>query len=82
MLSRRSLTTGYTGKVTPVVAAFELPLSRSDMADYLGLTIETVSRQLTRLKTRNVIHLTTNRIIMVPDLDSLAQAAGQGSHNH
>ena len=37
-----------------------------------------MSRQLKDLKTRNIIRLTTNRFIMVPDLDSLAQAAGQG----
>ena len=32
-----------------------IPISRGDMADFLGLTIETVSRQLTRLKTAGVI---------------------------
>ena len=32
---------------------------------------------ITRLKTLNVIRLSTNRLIMVPDLDRLAQAAGQ-----
>jgi CRP/FNR family transcriptional regulator, anaerobic regulatory protein len=34
---------------------FVLPLSRQDMADYLGLTIETVSREFTRLKRMGVI---------------------------
>ena len=82
MLARRSLLTGCVHKSPPGTAAFELPLTRSDMADYLGLTIETVSRQLTRLKTSNVVRLNTNRLIMVPDLDRLAQAAGQDSHRH
>lgn len=84
MLARRSLITGcaHANKTGPESAAFELPLTRSDMADYLGLTIETVSRQLTRLKTSNVIRLNTNRLIMVPDLDGLALAAGQDRHRH
>ncbi|WP_421696405.1 Crp/Fnr family transcriptional regulator [Aestuariivirga sp.] len=82
MLARRSLLTSCAHKSSEMTAAFELPLTRSDMADYLGLTIETVSRQLTRLKTSNVIRLSTNRLIMVPDLDRLAQSAGQDRHRH
>lgn len=77
MLARRSLMIGCQHQASPRTAAFELPLTRSGMADYLGLTIETVSRQLTRLKTNNVIRLEANRMIMAPDLDRLAKAAGQ-----
>jgi CRP/FNR family transcriptional regulator len=33
----------------------ELPLSRTEMADYLGLTLETVSRQVARLRERGVV---------------------------
>jgi CRP/FNR family transcriptional regulator len=82
MLARRSLQTGCAQRTPRETAAFELPLTRSDMADYLGLTIETVSRQLTKLKTRNVIRLSSSRLIMVPDLTRLAETAGQdvGSH--
>lgn len=54
---------------------FELPLTRSDIADFLGLTIETVSRQLTRLRKDGVIVIHNNRHVIVPDLDVLAQKA-------
>lgn len=82
MLARRSLLTGCGHKGVPEAAVCDLPLTRADMADYLGLTIETVSRQLTRLKTSNVIRLSTNRLIMVPDIARLAQAAGHDTHRH
>jgi CRP/FNR family transcriptional regulator, nitrogen fixation regulation protein len=38
-------------------AVAELPMGRQDMADYLGLTIETVSRMMTQLQTEGVIEL-------------------------
>lgn len=82
MLARRSLQTACGHRAERESAAFELPLTRSDMADYLGLTIETVSRQLTRLKTRNVIRLSSNRLIMVPDMSRLVQVAGQDDNRH
>lgn len=77
MLARRSLMIGCKHTGPSGVASFELPLTRADMADHLGLTIETVSRQLTRLKTANVIKLNSNRLILVPDVDRLAKVAGQ-----
>jgi CRP/FNR family transcriptional regulator, nitrogen fixation regulation protein len=43
--------------------AVELPMSRTDMADYLGLTIETVSRTLTQLERDGVIAMPTCRHI-------------------
>lgn len=41
----------------------DLPMSRQDMADYLGLTIETVSRTLTQLQVAGLIKLTGCRSI-------------------
>ena len=78
MLARRSLIVGCAHQENPGLAHFDLPLTRADIADYLGLTIETVSRQLTRLKTSNVIKLASNRLIQVPDVARLARVAGQG----
>jgi len=57
-------------------AAFDLPLSRAEIADFLGLTIETVSRQLTRLRGDNVIRIDNNRHIVVGDLARLAARSG------
>ncbi|MDF1791378.1 MAG: Crp/Fnr family transcriptional regulator [Thalassobaculaceae bacterium] len=55
---------------------FELPLSRAEIADYLGLTIETVSRQFTALRKDGVIEIEGNRHIVVPDRETLKDATG------
>lgn len=43
----------------------DLPMPRSDIADYLGLTIETVSRALTRLKNTSTISMLTSRRLIL-----------------
>jgi CRP/FNR family transcriptional regulator len=50
---------------------FELPLKRADIADYLGLTIETVSRQITKLRKDGVVEIENNRLFKVPDISRL-----------
>nr|QIG99346.1 helix-turn-helix domain-containing protein [Bradyrhizobium sp. 6(2017)] len=47
--------------------AIELPMSRQDVADYLGLTIETVSRTFTQLEQNGVIALPTSRRVELRD---------------
>ncbi|MDG4875279.1 helix-turn-helix domain-containing protein [Mesorhizobium sp. WSM4935] len=49
----------------------ELPMSRNDIGDYLGLTIETVSRVFTRLKEKGVIRLLSLRSIEILKRDTL-----------
>lgn len=55
----------------PGAATIELPLSRGQIADVLGLTIETVSRQVTHLKNANIIALPGGRSITVLDRNAL-----------
>ncbi|MGB5872063.1 MAG: Crp/Fnr family transcriptional regulator, partial [Albidovulum sp.] len=54
---------------------FDLPLTREAMADYLGLTLETVSRQMSALKRDGVIILEGKRRIAIPDFDRLMEEA-------
>jgi CRP/FNR family transcriptional regulator len=56
--------------------AFDLPLTREAMADYLGLTLETVSRQMSALKKDGVIQLHGKRHIVIPDFDALLDQTG------
>jgi len=55
---------------------FELPLTREAMADYLGLTLETVSRQMSALKRDGVIQLQGKRKIVIPDFERLMLETG------
>jgi CRP/FNR family nitrogen fixation transcriptional regulator len=50
-----------------------LPISREDIADYLALSVETVSRSLTQLKRRGVIRLIGTRQIRIIDRRALAE---------
>ena len=53
-----------------------LPLSRQQMADVLGLTIETVSRQLSRLRSAGLIDTPSRREIVLRDRRELEELAG------
>lgn len=55
---------------------FDLPLTREAMADYLGLTLETVSRQISGLKREGIIELRGKRVFHVPDPQRLLDETG------
>jgi len=52
---------------------FDLPMSRQDIADYLGLTIETISRTLTHLENTAAIALPTSRRVVLRNPGALRQ---------
>lgn len=58
------------------VTRFEMPVSRQQIADLLGLTIETVSRQFTRFKKAGLIDLPSRREVTILDRAELERRAG------
>jgi CRP/FNR family transcriptional regulator, anaerobic regulatory protein len=56
-----------------------MPLTRTEMADYLGLRLETVSRQLKQLEVIGIIKRLDPRRILVRDIGALTHAAGPDS---
>lgn len=74
ILARRDPAFAKTG--FPMPLTITLPLTRDAMANYLGLTLETVSRQISALKADRIITLTDARTVVVPDLGKLIAAAG------
>lgn len=52
-----------------------LPVTRVDIADFLGLTIETVSRNLTKLKSRKIIRLPDVRTLVIVNRAHLIELA-------
>lgn len=60
----------------PAKLTFNLHLTRADLADWLGLTVETVSRYLNRFKRTGLIDFRHPEIITILDRPSLMSAAG------
>jgi CRP/FNR family transcriptional regulator, anaerobic regulatory protein len=58
-----------------------IPMTRSDIADLLGTTIETVSRSLTKLRQEKVIDIIRNSLIQIIDMDGLKALAGQVNYH-
>ena len=66
LASHRSVQPGKT---------LELPMGRQDIADYLGLTIETVCRTLTDFKATHVISIPDRHHVVIRDLETLESLA-------
>ena len=59
----------------PASDRVELPMSRQDIADFLGLTIETVSRTMSQLQDDRVIALPSCRQVVLRDRETLMDLA-------
>jgi CRP/FNR family nitrogen fixation transcriptional regulator len=61
-----------TAKRTKSASVVDLAMARHDIADYLGLTLETVSRMFAELKERGAIRLEGARRVHLLDKEQLA----------
>ncbi len=75
-MSERLVEPGCVDAPDQPLRRFALPFSRQQVADVLGLTIETVSRQFTRLKADGLIDLPSRREVVIIDRLGLAAEAG------
>jgi len=65
-----------SGNAIDLPKSIDLPMSRQDIADYLGLTIETVSRTLTSLESCAAIEVPTSRHIVLRNRTALSRMNG------
>lgn len=75
-ISERLVPPGCESPPSEAHTQFDLPFSRQQVADVLGLTIETVSRQFTKLKNDGVIDLPSRRSVVILNRDELEDRAG------
>ena len=66
--------------IGPDETTIDLPMRRQDIADYLGLTMETVSRAIRRLKSDGLIDIEGNQTVRLLDVEKITEI-GSASGN-
>ena len=79
MLARRSIQKNVVPAQDGVTLT--MPLPRKDLANYIGLTVETTSRQFTQLRKDGVIALPSQKEVSIPNLANLFRESGELEHN-
>ncbi len=74
--ARERLATFLTGLAPRADGAVATPMTRRDIADYLGLTIETVCRTLTRMQREGLIRMQGSARTVIVDRPALRALAG------
>jgi CRP/FNR family transcriptional regulator len=72
-MSRRAKRNGQDANV------IDLPMTRADIGDFLGLTIETVSRTFTKLRQQRIIDLAQSARVRLVDIEALEELAEGGN---
>jgi CRP/FNR family transcriptional regulator, anaerobic regulatory protein len=72
-MSRRAKRSGQDANV------IDLPMTRADIGDFLGLTIETVSRTFTKLRQQRIIDLAQSARVLLVDIVALEELAEGGN---
>lgn len=78
IIARRNGATLKNGSAEPIV--IDLPLTRVAMADYLGLTLETVSRQISKLRKDGIISIEGKRHVTISDFRQLMVESGDDTN--
>ena len=65
------------GKNQPEGVTIELPMTRYDLADFTGLSVETVSRTFSKFRKQGLFSMPTARSIIIHDIGQLEQFSGE-----
>lgn len=79
-LRRRSVFDGESSAERPGMESINIPISRKDMAAYLGTTIESISRSTQSLLRTGVLGMKGPQEFAILDLAALLKASGRDAH--
>jgi CRP/FNR family transcriptional regulator len=76
LLDRARQTAGSEATLPPAGTEIQLPMTRGDIADYLGLTVETTSRLFSRMRADGLIDWPGRHSVVLEDPEGMVDTAG------